>query len=305
MRTTMIAMVLLLAEGWVTAQTMIPLPSYTSTYSATRMRGFYFQSPVDFTIVQLRVPDEKNHGTQHAVVFKPTAQPPAFSASAYTPPLFYGTGSSANTLTCNVPVNKGAWIGVLGGCGDSTVTHSSYGAGLYASNVLGTACTLARLLTQTNVPVNKGSLASYSSEGAGSIGRVEVYVIKGAGANITPTGTAGIGTTVGLILTSTGDPGLSYQVATSLGKGPIPIDTRKLALSPDPLLFLSVSGLLPALFQNYAGTLDSTGQGKAALVLPNVPALTGIGIYTSFVTLKSTAPSGISDISPEWLLTIT
>ena len=159
----------------------------TSTYSATRMRGYFFQAPVDFTVVQLRVPDEKAHGTQHAVIFKPIALPPGWSTPTYTPPLFYGTGPSANLIPCNVP---------------------------------------------------------------------------------------------------------------------IPIDTRQVDLSPDSLLFLSLSGVAPAIFQNYAGVLDAKGKATASLVLPNIPALTGVGVYTAFVTLLNTAPSGISDISPSFLLTI-
>jgi len=303
MRNTLVVIAVLLLAGWATAQTMIPISAYSSTYSYTRMRGFYFQSPVDFTIVQLRVPDEQKHGTQHVVIFKPTALPPAYPTTAYTPPIFYGTGPSANLIACNIPVNQGAWIGILGGCGDASVTHSSYGAGPYASNVLGSACTLTRFITQTNVPVNHGTKALYSAS-SGSIGRVEVYVVKGAGANITPTGTGDVGTTVTLGLTSTADAGLTYQVGTSLGKGPIPIDTRSLALSPDLLLFLSVAGVLPTVFQNYAGILDKSGQGTAKLAIPNIPALTGVVLYTSFVTLQASAPSGISGISPEWLLTI-
>jgi hypothetical protein len=303
MRKTLLAIGVVLLAGWATAQTMIPISAYSSTYSYTRMRGFFFQSPTDFTIVQLRVPDEKKHGTQHVLIFKPTAQPPSWTTPTYTPPLFYGTGPSANKLSCNIPVNQGAWLGVLGGCGDTTVTHNSYGSGPYASNVLGSACTLTRFITQTNVPQNKGIAATYGSS-TGSIGRVEVYVLKGAGANITPAGTGVVGTTVTLGLTSTADPGRAYQVGTSLGKGPIPIDTRTLALSPDLLLALSISNALPTVFQNYAGTLDKSGQATAKLVIPNVAVLKGIGLYTSFVTLLATAPSGIGGISPEWLLTI-
>lgn len=302
MRTTL-SIAILLLTSYATAQTMIPISAYSSTYSGTRMRGFFFQSPVDFTVVEVRVPDEKQHGTQHALLFKPTGLPPTWSTPTYTPPLFYGTGPSANKLTCNVPVDKGAWIGVLGGCGDTTTTYNSYGAGPYVSNVLGTAVTLTRFITQTNVPQNKGVGATYGSS-TGSIGRVEVYVIKGAGANITPTGTGVVGTTVGLGLTSTADAGRPYQMGSSFGMGPIPIDSRKLYLSPDTLLWLSISGVLPTVFQNYAGVLDANGQAMANLILPNIPALIGLGVYTSFVTLNSSAPSGISDISPMWSLTI-
>jgi len=303
MRTTIIAVMFLALAGVVTAQTLIPISVYSRTYSATRMRGFYFQSPTDFTIVEVRVPDEQKHGTQHCLLFKPIAQPPSWTTPTYTPPLFYGTGPSANKLTTNVPVNTGAWLGVLGGCGDTTTTHNSYGAGPYQSNVLGSAVTLTRFITQTNVPQNKGVGATYGAS-TGNIGRIEVWVTKGAGANITPTGTGVVGTSVGLGLTSTIDPGMVYQVGSSFGSGPIPIDSRKLYLSPDALLWLSVGGVLPGIFQNYAGLLDKSGKATANLNIPNIPALIGLKVYTSFATLNAARPSGISEISPMWSVTI-
>ena len=121
---------------------------------------------------------------------------------------------------------------------------------------------------------------------------------------LSSTGTGGIGTTVSFTLTAAADAGLPYQMGSSFGNGPIPIDTRKLELSADTLLFLSVGGLLPMVFKNYAGKLDNTGVAKASLDIPNIPILKGIRIYTAFVTLLGTAPSGVSGISNSFLVTI-
>ena len=111
--------------------------------------------------------------------------------------------------------------------------------------------------------------------------------------------------TVNLDIFAAGDAGLPYQIGTSLGKGPIPIDTRQLGLSPDPLLFLSVGGLAPTVFQNYAGILDASGKGQGKINIPNDPVLVGINLYNAFVTLKVGEPSNIKSISPTVLVVIT
>ena len=121
---------------------------------------------------------------------------------------------------------------------------------------------------------------------------------------IVGSGSGAPGTAINFILFSPADGGLPYQVGTSLGNGPIPIDTRKLELSPDNLLVASTSGSLPTVFQNYGGLLDSGGNGAAALNIPNIPQLKGLRIYTAFLTLKPSAPSGISNISTSFVFTI-
>jgi hypothetical protein len=98
-------------------------------------------------------------------------------------------------------------------------------------------------------------------------------------------------------LSSPGDPGLAYQVASSFGSGPIPIDARFLDLAPDTLLWLSAGGMLPTTFRDYAGTLDASGRGNATLVIPPDSALVGIPVHTGFLTLCGTAPSGVQSIS--------
>jgi len=121
---------------------------------------------------------------------------------------------------------------------------------------------------------------------------------------ITGDGAGKIGTTVTLKLESASDAGLPYQVGSSFGNGPIPIDTRRLGLSLDTLLMVSIGAHLPTIFQNYAGLLDPTGKGSAKLNIPNIPALRGLKIYSAFLTLKAAAPSGVSNISNSFFFTI-
>ncbi len=83
----------------------------------------------------------------------------------------------------------------------------------------------------------------------------------------------------------------------SLGKGPIPIDSRQFGLSPDTLLVLSISGALGGLFPGFRGTMSKTGRAKASLHLPKLTSLIGVTMHTAFVTLHAQSPSGIRSIS--------
>ena len=122
---------------------------------------------------------------------------------------------------------------------------------------------------------------------------------------LTGSGTGKIGTTVNLFLDAgVGDASLPYQLASSFGAGPIPIDTRLLGLTYDSLLVISVNNWLPTIFQNYSGFLDASGKATAAINIPSIAALDQIRIYTAFVTIKAGAPSSIQTISNTFVFTI-
>jgi hypothetical protein len=122
---------------------------------------------------------------------------------------------------------------------------------------------------------------------------------------ITPSGKPSPGNTVTFLLSAPADSGLPYQLGTSLGTGPIPIDTRLLNLSPDNVLVASTSGLLTAIFQDYAGVLDKSGGAQAKLNLPKIPQLVGIRLHSAFVTINASAPSSLQSISQTASFTIT
>jgi len=295
-------LVALAVADFVCGQIMIPIPGYNSTFSVSgAARGFYFQVPVDFTVVGLRVPDEKKHGKQNVCLFKHTAAPPPYSQVVNLHELFKKLGEpSANIIPCSVPYTKGDWFIVIGACGDATIMHNSYApSGCFNSNVLGQPVSLCRCGTQFNLVSRVPPFPIFSENGP--LSRVEVYV---ASAQLVGSGTGKPGTAIQFALTAAADANLPYVMGSSLGNGPIPIDTRQLDLSPDNLLVLSTGGLLPSVFQSYAGNLDATGNAKAALNIPPFPALKGVRIYTAFLTLLASAPSGVSSISNAFLFTI-
>ncbi len=145
--------------------------------------------------------------------------------------------------------------------------------------------------TQAQFPVRVGPDLTYNPIGGGH----DQFVAKFAITDLTIGGTPNVGGRVTLQLLD--EPGLVYQIGSSLGDRPIAIGSRPLRLTVDPLLLLSISGVAPQTFLGYSGVLDSQGTAVATLRIPNQPALTGVTIYSAFVTFKQGAPQGIQSIS--------
>jgi hypothetical protein len=110
-------------------------------------------------------------------------------------------------------------------------------------------------------------------------------------------GTGGIGTTMELGLSAQHEGGLRYQLASSLGVGPIPLGNRQLRLSPDAIFLLSVGGLTPQIFEGYFGFLDPAGAATARIRIPNLSSLKGVVLHNAFVTLGPGVPIHIQTIS--------
>ncbi|MBN2490058.1 MAG: hypothetical protein JXQ29_04330, partial [Planctomycetes bacterium] len=121
---------------------------------------------------------------------------------------------------------------------------------------------------------------------------------------LTLTGNPGPGGTVDLHLYSASDAGRPYQAASSLGTGPIVLGTRKIELSPDDLLVVTVGGHLPAVFVDYAGLLDASGQARGQIKIPGDLRLKGVRIHSAFVTLDPAAPFGLGNLSNTATFTI-
>lgn len=109
-------------------------------------------------------------------------------------------------------------------------------------------------------------------------------------------GTPSIGTVVFVDLAA--EPDAFYYVGAAFGKDPgIPLGTRTLPLTSDPLLFLTVHNLLGGIFNHFSGYLNSRGEARAWMNLPNNTSLVGQVFYLAFITLDSGQPLGIGTIS--------
>ncbi|MBN2489719.1 MAG: SBBP repeat-containing protein, partial [Planctomycetes bacterium] len=209
------------------------------------------------------------------------------------PDLTHNGGEDTFVAKVNAAGTALLYCGYLGGSGNDSslgiavdATGNAYLAGYTGS-------------TEQTFPVTGGPDLTHNG------GTADAFVAKITGpCSLAGAGSPSPGGQVNLSLSSSGDAGLVYQLGSSLGNGSIPIDTRRIELSPDTLLVLTVPNAPPGIFQNYAGLLDAHGQAKAAIHIPSLPSLKGIRIYTAFVTLKATAPSGIASISNTFLFSI-
>jgi hypothetical protein len=157
--------------------TPLGLPAQNSVFSSTTVysRGLWFTAPANIVITGLRVPDPALHGTQHVEVVRLGEEPPTDVAGTNNlVSLLRRTGlPSEAIITTSIPVQAGQIIGILGGCGDTSVLSASYSANAtFQSEILGQPVTLRRLQMQHNlVTVPARAL----STGPNEIGRVELY----------------------------------------------------------------------------------------------------------------------------------
>ena len=200
------------------------------------------------------------------------------------PDLTYNGGRDAYLAKVSKTGQGLLYCGYIGGssvetCSDITVDQAgnAYVGGYTGSH-------------QLTFPVLHGPGLNYQ-------GGQDAFVAKVSHVYLQMSGNANIGSPVNLTLTASDDAGLIYVVGSSFGPGPIPVGTRQIGLSLDPLLFLSVSMPPPGLFVNYSGTISAQGTASAVINIPNIKQLSGIRIYTAFVTLSPAAPQGVKSIS--------
>jgi len=212
------------------------------------------------------------------------------------PDLTYNGGTDVFMAKVNAAGTALVYCGYIGGIGEEV------GCGI-AVDAAGSAYVTGWTISdEKTFPVKVGPDLTYN--GVSFQARGDAFVAKIALTLLEVSGTPRPAGTIILALTATGDAALPYQVGTSLGTGPIPIDTRKLDLSPDGLLMVTVGGYWPSIFSGYRGVIDSKGQAQAAIHIPNIPALIGVRLHSAFVTLDFAAPSGIKSISNTFMFSI-
>ena len=95
---------------------------------------------------------------------------------------------------------------------------------------------------------------------------------------------ARIGQPLRLDMHSPLDPGKTYVALAALNtQFGIPLGARLFPLDADPLLSLSLS--VPAVFQNFSGTLDGQGRAQAQFLIPNQQVLQGFFFCTGYLVL--------------------
>jgi len=225
-------------------------------------------------------------GGQNAYVVGDTGSSEATFPVTVGPDLTYNGGGDAFVARVNRSGKVLDYCGYIGG----QAADAAYGVDVDPAGSAFVTGDVDSNETTDRFPVKNGPDLTYNLN-------TDAFVAKVEFVDIVATGSPRPGNTVTFLLVATGDPGRAYQVGSSLGIGPIPIGNRALGLSPDAMLFLSVSGVLPQVFSAYVGFIAKTGQAQAAINLPNAPSLVGLRIHSAFVTLDALAPFGLRSIS--------
>jgi len=100
-------------------------------------------------------------------------------------------------------------------------------------------------------------------------------------------GPARIGQTLQLKVSMPAHAGDLYVTALSFGYAPgfvLPGGVR-VYLNPDPLLFLSLSGV--PMFSQFQGLLSPQGEAAPAVAVPGVAALAGVRLFAAAVAFHS------------------
>ncbi len=146
-----------------------------SIYSASQTRGFWFKSPVNFTIISVRVPTTTGATlVQNVQIVKFTTTPPKYSASttSHTTLLYKKGAPASGWISANIVIKKGDFIGILGARGTSPLKNSYRASGAYTTKISNVPVTLTRLVYQASI--YSGKAGAISQEATGPIARVEV-----------------------------------------------------------------------------------------------------------------------------------
>lgn len=113
------------------------------------------------------------------------------------------------------------------------------------------------------------------------------------------------GTTATMRISSPADAGRGYLCAFSGGTTfPIQLpDGRSVPLEADAVFALSMS-FGNGFFLNTFGGLDAQGDADVFLVIPDLPALSGLNLFSAFVVADPSASLGIGTISPALQITL-
>ncbi|MFC2114710.1 BNR-repeat neuraminidase N-terminal domain-containing protein, partial [Bacteroidota bacterium] len=144
-RSLFLLFILSLFSQEIVAQTMMPLPNYSSAFTGNT-RGYWFTAPCDFTITGLRVPTNASTAAQYIAVldFGTTSGPPSWSATtnAFSVLANIQGATGSGIVNVNIAIQQGHHIGFLASRGN---VNAYSVVGNYTSNIDGNSVTLVRM----------------------------------------------------------------------------------------------------------------------------------------------------------------
>lgn len=141
------------------------------------------------------------------------------------------------------------------------------------------------------LPIYGGPAATFGG------GRSDGLVCKLDFAEVFIAGRPNPGQRLDVVVNVPSDGNAPFLLASSLGKGPIPLGPRRIDLTPDTLAHASSTGALPAVFRGYQGVLDASGRRIAHIDIPPLAILIGLRIHTAALTFDQRYPWGIKTIT--------
>ncbi|HNR20634.1 MAG TPA: hypothetical protein PKN75_06970, partial [Bacteroidia bacterium] len=152
--------------------TTATMPAQSTTFTGN-VRGYWFTAPSSFTITSVNVPLTGTTQSIAIVKFTGAVPPPVFSATtnAFTTEFLVQNSTNTSSIPCNVTVNAGDVIGILGQRGNIT----SYGPSTNPVNVTiaGSSVPLNRMIMQLPLGANAPQNLSWEASATTPIGRIE------------------------------------------------------------------------------------------------------------------------------------
>jgi len=225
-----------------------------------------------------------------------------------------GSPGTVDVIMANSVAVAGFQFQLNGATIVSAAGGSAAAAGMSTNFNAGSGIVLGFSFTGSTIPVSPGTLLTrLQVTPAGTPICMSGVVISDPAANSVPTtvgpcitmpslavSPASVGNTFFVTLSSPSEPGALYICGFSAATSPgilLP-DFRTIPLAYDALLALSTDPLNP-IFLNTIGTLDGSGASIVSVLVPSVPSLAGLTLYTAFLTVNPAgSASAISSAAP-------
>ncbi|MCP4968225.1 MAG: PKD domain-containing protein, partial [bacterium] len=166
------------ATNTIEVDTIPMLPYYRTFSNSGQTRGYWFVTPVGFSITGLQVPDEQGSGLQNVAVAKIAGT----TTTTYDTMFEAFAAPASQVLPTSISFEAGDTVYVLGAAGPLTRLANSYSAASGPSTVLGQPITLARA-TYDNIvtsPISAGGQTLGLST-SGNIARTYTVVSDATG----------------------------------------------------------------------------------------------------------------------------
>ncbi|HEX6810310.1 MAG TPA: PKD domain-containing protein [Planctomycetota bacterium] len=287
---------------------IVPVPPHAAPFVGLgATRGFWFRSPARFSVVAASVPDVLNCGLQNVAIYRLPGEPPVHPAMASGGLEFFAPNQPiASPIPCIVSYDAGEYVGVVGGCGTTTMESSLAAAGgAYSSSVVGVPTTLTCFGTPFNINTS-GADHIWSQEPGEPISRVILGVTTCAAVPYGTGSPSGVGPAApkmrasalpflgqtAVLAVEQHDAFVLQLMAGGFGRASFPL----------PPFGTILIGSLDLLVLMSGGTVVGPGTTSWSLAVPNLPSLVGASINFQNLNLVLQSDAWSMSNGIEWVI---